>query len=142
MSRRKRYIIIIGIAALVVTAVFFTVSKPSSPSGRYVTGSPLVVTGDFYYELSGGKVYFLDFENSGVTNRQEIGTYFQTRDGWFYAMPPITNEVGTLVVPPIKIEYSWAGLRLLSGSNDFWRRRLICGKRPEWVTSYLPWNVQ
>jgi hypothetical protein len=144
MSRRIRYIITIGITTLVVIAAFFAVSKPSSPSGRYVASSPTIVTGDFYYELSGGKVYVLDFENSGVTNRQELGTYFQTRDGWFYTMPPITTKTGTAVFTPVKIQCSWAGLSFLSdsGSNGFWRRRLIAGKRPEWMTLYLPWNLQ
>lgn len=145
MSRRIRYIFLTGITTLVVIAGFFAVSKPSSPSGRYVASSPPAVTGDFYYELSGGKVYFVDFENSGFTNRQDLGTYFQTRDGWFYTLPSFTNSAGKVAAyAPVKIRCSWAGLSFLrnSGTNEFWRRRFIPGTRPEWMTLYLPWNLQ
>jgi hypothetical protein len=144
MSYRIRYICIAGITTLVVIGALFAVSKPSSPSGRYVAGSPPFVTGDFYYELSGGKVYFIDYENSGVTNRQETGIYFKTQNGWFYTISQFSNAMGhAVVVPPVKIQCSWVGLSFSSGSNTwFWRRRMLPGKRPDWMTLYLPWNIQ
>jgi hypothetical protein len=144
MSRQLRKIGKAGFVVLVAVVGFFIIFKPASPDGVYAAKGPNVVTGDYYYELSGGKVTFLAFENSGNTNCQQLGTYCKTTNGWFYTMLPITSARGSaLVVPPIKIKCSWIGLTFSSGTNSwFWRRRLIEGKRPEWMTLYLPWKVQ
>jgi hypothetical protein len=144
MSGQLRKIGKVGLIVLVAVVGFFVIFKPTAPDGIYVAKGPSVVTGDCYYELSGGKVTWLDFENSGTTNFQQIGTYYKTTNGWFYAMSPITSARGSvLVVPPVQIKCSWIGLTFSSGTNSwFWRRRLIEGKRPDWMTLYLPWKVQ
>ena len=143
MKARTKWMVGGGLATAVVLAAVLAVTQPPSPAGRYVASAPLVISGDFYYEFAGGKVYFVDYEPSGVSRRNEVGAYFQTPAGWFYRVSLGTNAVA-IKTAPVKMVCSWAGVRLVdsSGKGELWRRRLMAGKRPEWMTLYLPWNLQ
>ena len=96
MSRRKRYF---GIAAILLLAIIaiLAVTKPSSPEGRYVCHRLFFRVrdfGDYYWECSGGKVYFVSREDSGdATSREESDTYFHTQEGWFFSSGYESNPV-------------------------------------------------
>ena len=137
MSRKKRYLLIAGITLIVVAAVF-VVTKPSTPSGRFVGSSGIAVGGDYYWECSGGKLYFVCDDG-----RLETGAYFQKQDGWFLTNWYLAERHRSNAVP-YKVECSWAGLTLsyTNGSREFWRRRVIPVRRPAWMIDWLPWSVQ
>jgi len=146
MSRRTRHIIIVVITVMVVLAAFFTVTSPPSPDGHYVVEKMLFASmDDYYYELSGGKVYELCYLHSGATNRADTSMrYIQKPDGWYLSPRYRVFLWSATNTPAVKIQCSWSGLTLTygTGKTEFWRRRLIPGKRPEWMTRYLPWWVQ
>jgi hypothetical protein len=137
MTLRKRFILIAGVALLAVI-IAFAVTKPSAPSGRFVASSGIAAVGDFYWECSDGKVYFVSLEDDGGRSRDEMGTYFQTHDGWFFTYRHHTNW------PPVRVECSWVGLTIsnTNGSHEFWRRRILPMRRPDWMMDWLPWSIQ
>ena len=138
MSRkRKRWLMIGGaLVGIVLFLLFFT--KPPTPAGRYVSSPSIGAVGDWYEEFSDGKVTWVLHEDADSTYRDAEGSYTKTEDGRVFM------SGGKHPAPAIKIECFWYGLRMTTadGHREFMRRRLVRGRRPEWMLDHMPWWVQ
>ena len=121
----------------VLAFIFLVCTRPSSPGGRYVASDRIGAIGDWYYEFSGGKVCFVCHEDATYTSRTAEGEYFRNEDSWIWTDTRRSNAV------PVKVQPCWFGIRLSTpDGSETWRRRLVPGRRPDWMLESLPWAIQ
>ncbi len=137
VSRRKAFFWLFCILLAAFSSILFA-TKPQSPDGRYIASYKIALTGDYYYEFANGKVSFVSDGKLGKPmHRNPEGTYFKTKDGWFW-LPTDSNGK---TYPPVRLSVSWVGITI-SDYGEFMQRRVINGRRSEWMLDHLPWCIQ
>ena len=134
MRNRRRIFWISGVSAIILL-LLTCVTRPNSPSGRYVADSRIGQSGDFYWEFSDGKVAFVMEEGRYET----FGTYDRTPLGWFW------TNTNAKVAQVINVRCSWWQLSFYDQAGHHvgtMRRRIFPGLRPHWFQRSIPDWVQ
>jgi hypothetical protein len=139
MKIHRKRLLLAGLILLSILVSAALLTKPGTPDGRYVASENIGAVGDWYYELANGKITLVVHEDSSATVRHQSGIYFRTNGVWV-----VRSRDGVPEEIPTILETSWFGVSSSAGTNslNFMRRRLISGKRPDWMLDHLPWCIQ
>jgi len=111
----RRWLLASGVLVIVLGA--FVAIGPASPSGHYTADPRIGIEGDFYWELSKGKV---ELVHEG--GRTYYGRYVKTNATWLW----IDDRRSSHDI--LRIQPSWWRLRLSdqkSGERDTWGYRRL-----------------